>query len=108
MARPRPPIGSFRDYLETGLLEVLSRYGGDIIVAGPRMQDLIVDLADFVEGGQGAPPPLNAQRLAEAMAVNGISDGDGLPLFDVAERVAAEYASTDPRLSPSNVGGVDG
>ena len=53
MARPRPPIGSPRDYLEAGLLEVLSRYGGDIIVAGPRMEALIVDLADFVEAEAG-------------------------------------------------------
>lgn len=36
--------------------------------------------------------PLDVERLAEAMAVNGISDGDGDPLFDVAERIAAEYA----------------
>ena len=42
-------IGSERDYLETGLLEIVSRYGGEQIVAGPQMEALIRDIADFVE-----------------------------------------------------------
>lgn len=69
---------------------------------GVAASQLPASPAAVVFGHVALPPRVDARRLAEAMAVNGISDGDGLPLFDVAERIAADYASTS-----SGVGGSD-
>lgn len=51
-----------------------------------------------IERESRSPAPLDVERLARAMAVNGISDGDGLPLFDVVERIVVEYAC--PAVDP--------
>jgi hypothetical protein len=52
--RERPAIGSPRDYVETKLLDLISNHGGQTIVAGPEMDALRQEIADWHDAALAA------------------------------------------------------